>query len=262
MSDSSVQETLPQKLGVSAHHMRILQFALIVLVSVLDVRVRARTLEDPKNCAQEKKCAIHSENSIETLMTSSAKIKITPGATIIREPDESVKVVRGVVKVTAKPTSIVRTLYGDLQVTDGDVLIEAADSVVKFTNLSAQLIYTPRGEKQGHSLPIGFSNYLAGITKSGVADTGYPHPAEIQPLIKTWGRVFVRAEKSSFANDLKKFMQIWHQATRLVGPWYVSIVQREIAAHEAEEARLARLKAEREAEENKYRIMFRKRQLE
>ena len=54
-------------------------------------------------------------------------------------------------------------------------------------------------------------------------------------------------------------MGAWSEATKAVGPWYVEVVKREIAAQEAEEARLARLKAEQEVENNKYRNMFRQR---
>ncbi|MCB0350913.1 MAG: hypothetical protein KDD38_07005, partial [Bdellovibrionales bacterium] len=84
-------------------------------------------------------------------------------------------------------------------------------------------------------------------------------PAEIDPLIKNWSQFYSLKDKSIFKNDLKNFMSAWSGASSLVGPWYVEVVQREIASQEAEEARQARLKAEREAENNKYRDMFRRR---
>lgn len=228
----------------------------------MDVRVRALTLSEPRNCLQDetgRPCAVYTENWIDVMALSTAVVKLSKGSTVERESASELKLVRGLVKIKAETKTVVKTLYGSLELSHGEVLIESRDSVVKFTNLSSDLQYSPKGESTRHKLPIGFSTYFAGITKSGVAETGYPRPAEIEQLIKDWGKFYLRTEKSQFASELKSFMPNWQKATQQIGQIYVSTVKREIAAQEAEEAYQARLKAAREAENNKYRHMFQKR---
>lgn len=244
-----------------------MRFVIIfLLATLLDVRIQARALEIPKNC-QDKgvACAILSEVAIEDVSTSAYQVRATKGSSFVRKSETALQVVRGLFRVQAKDAVEVHALYGRLAFTQGEVLIEASDGIVRFTNLSSpDLKYEPRGEGQLHLLPVGFSTYFTKITKSGVAEAGYPRPAEIEPLIKKWAQSFfdVRSEKLKFSSDLKTFMQAWHEATKLVGPWYLDTVEREIASQRAEEARLARLRAEREAEERQYREMFRQRIME
>jgi hypothetical protein len=239
------------------------KLALVILVSVLEVRVHAMPTEYPKNCLEsEESCAIQNEKNAQFINTQAASISLGEGASLNRKSDSEFQLIRGTFKVYAKSDVKLLTLFGEMTLTEGDVLVEVKDQVVNFTNLSADLKYSPRGESQNYNLPVGFSMYLSRITKTGVAEAGMPRPAEIEPLIKIWSRLYSRQQKSQFISDLKEFMVSWRAAIQFVGPWYLDTVQRSIASQEAEDARRARLKAEQDRENNKYREMFRKRILD
>lgn len=255
---------------------------MVILVFAINVRVKAVSISSPHNChltagsgqgvynpprpqlsGPYSPCAFYTENNIEHLKTPSANLSLVRGASVVSDPLNKIKLIRGLVHVKANAATTLSTLYGELKWSDGEILVEAVDSLVKFTNLSSSdFRYHPRGEISDHELPIGFSTYFSKITQSGVAETGYPHPAEIESLIKSWSKVYSRTEKSRFTKDIKDFMVFWHAATQLVGPWYLDTIKREIAAEEAETARKARLKAMRDAENNMLREMFRKRVFE
>lgn len=238
-----------------------------LLVFTINVKVKAISIESPQNCNKAGGaavgCAIYTESNIELFKTPTVEVSLVRGASVVHELPGQIRLVRGLIRAKAHGSTTISTLYGELKWADGEILVESIDSLVKFTNLSSSdFKYHPRGEGVDHSLPVGFSTYLAKITKSGVAEAGYPHPAEIEPLIKKWSKVYSRSEKSQFVSDLKNFMSSWHEASKLVGPWYLDTVRREIASAEAEIARKARLKALREAEDNKLREMFRERVFE
>lgn len=242
---------------------RFIKSVAIILVFTIHVKVKAVSIEHPRNCRMTDNCAVYTENSIDLFKTPSASVSLVKGASVVSQAAGQIKLIRGLIHIKAHSATTLSTLYGELKLSEGEILVEAVDSLVKFTNLSSRdFKYHPRGEVIDHDLPVGFSTYLTKVTKSGVAEAGYPHPAEIKHLIKNWSKVYLRSEKSRFKDDVKKFISSWHAATQMVGPWYLDTVKREIAAAEAEIARKARLKALREAENNKLREMFRKRVLD
>ncbi len=261
---------------------RFCKIMIIILILTVNVRVKALSVNVPHKCNLTEKagesashgakntredlttaCAVHSQDGIDKMKMASAEVHMSIGASVLRETGSEIKVVRGLVRVAAKNATRVKTLYGEIFLADGEVLIEAVDSLVKFTNLSSEsLKYTPLGEKMSHDLPVGFATYYAQVTTSGVADTGYPHPAEIEPLIRSWSKLYPRSEKKQLVHAIKDFMVSWKGATEMVGSWYLDTVEREIASQQAEEDRIARLKAKRDAENLKMRDMFRQRVFE
>jgi hypothetical protein len=238
----------------------------------LNVKVRASNIVVPENCVelQNQPCSIYNQKDIEVLNTAQAEIRMVKGASLTKVSEGEYKLLRGVFVVNVKPGEKIAsdnkinitTLYGSLQIKNGEAVIEVKDLVTHFTNISADLKYHPRGESSTYALPSGFSSYFAKITKTGVAETGYPRPAEIKPLLRLWSSSYKLSELSQFEVKLKDFKIMWEKATELVGPWYVDTVKREIAAQEKEEARLARIRAAIEAENKKYQDMFRKKILE
>jgi hypothetical protein len=255
---------------------RIIKLLLVLAVTVVNVKVKARSVELPNNCRNTKReCTIYAEKQIEKLATQSAQIVISRGATVTRTKEQQIKLIRGLIRVSSNSlqhlqgqsgsqkahfTTNVHTIYGDIELSDGDVLIEASDSIVKLTNLSSgNMMYHPRGEDRAHHLPKGFATYLAKVTSSGVAEAGYPHPAEVDMLVARMARVYSRSEKAQLRNDLEQFRTAWREATRIVGPWYLDTVKREIASELEEKERQARLRAAREAEDRKLREMFQQR---
>lgn len=239
-----------------------LHIIIFLLAMTVDVRVRAKPIEVPKKCTElyDQECAILAQSALEDFKTPSGmQVFITKNSSLVRKSANEITMVRGSARVSATDNVVIRNLYGELTLNGGVVIIEASDSLFKFTNLSAKLFYRPRGEKVSHELPVGYSTYFAYVTKSGVADTGFPHPAEIEQLIKSWGKLVYNSERKKFAEDLDKFLASWALVTQNVSDWYVDTVQREIASLRSEEERIARLKAAREAEDRKYRNMFRSR---
>ena len=263
---------------------RKVQLWVFLLVSILDVRVRAaRPLDEPKNCLHlaGRSCALHARHEMEKFRSEHGEIRVLPGATVLRMSEGEYRIVRGLVHVhasrsfssggegagAAKASGAataaglrIHTLYGDLTVRGGDVLINAQDTRVQFTNLSADALkYSPRGDSQNYDLPVGYSTYLSRVASNGIAEVGFPKPALITELLKEWSRAYTPSEITLFKEKVQSFQPQWRMATESVGAWYSAVALRMISEEKADDARRARLKAMQEAEDKRFRDMLRER---
>jgi hypothetical protein len=237
-----------------------------LLATVLDVRVHAAVFEEPSHCLKSPsaRCAVMAASGFHELeLESQSSVRLAKGSAVIRDSEGRLELVRGTFLVEAGDHPVgVKSIYAHFEVSSGAALIEVTDSRVRYFNISSRMTYRPLGERSSHVLPIGYSSESSKVLISGVADTAYPRPAELESLIHSWAKVYGRKEKADFVASLKDFTHEWRSTTRTVGTWYLDTVQRSIAAHEAELARQARLKANRERENSRYREMLRRRLFE
>lgn len=215
-------------------------------------------------------CLSVNKNMITDVQIGEGRIVLAPHAALKTEvvsmqTDASLAIaasrtlVRGIVRIDAKDTIKINNRFGDVIVSNGQALIEAHDDQLIFINLSGVLRYMPAGENQYYELPMGYSSFFTHVNKSGVAVTGFPRPADIDPLLKRWALTVPQAQRGVLAEEFRRFSRIWRKSTEQASQWYVSTISRELASLRAEEARQARLKAIRETENKKYQEMFRRR---
>jgi hypothetical protein len=243
--------------------MKMKRLAAFLLALMLDVKVRAVNIENPKGCLGKSTgaCSVLTDHKpFEIFKFSIGEMRTSKGSSYTRLENGELELMRGLFWLHADQPVKVKTLYGELSYSGGAALIEVRDGQVKFTNLSAsEFNYQPRGEGKTHNLPVGYATYFAGVRTTGVADAGFPHPAEMEPLIKHWTQLFAKSELRDFEIQFENFLKDWRVARSSVADWYRDTVDRAIASHEAELARQARLKAERDAAERVYRDLFRQR---
>lgn len=236
-----------------------LKICVFVLVSTIHVRVRAGRVEEPQGCLHKNiECAVFNPSGVLVFKMQESEVRLSPGASIVRKGPNHLRVIRGNVLVRVKGGMKVESLFASLDVSDGGVLVEASDDLLKMTNLSADVRYRPRGHESDLELPKGLTNEVGLVTTSGLSMSGYPRTMSLKSLLEVWAKCFKKNEFNILKRDFETFLVHWKAGLDYVGPWYRETVSRELAEQEMEMERLRRLREAREKEERYYREMFRR----
>lgn len=246
----------------------VLSFISIV-TSFVDVQYRAQAHQSRPDCLTlQKACSLLGEKPLQLIPLKQGTLRISKGSSVKFDDEGIMTLIRGQFSLESISSVKVKTLYASIEVKEGEALLQVKDMIVNLTNLSGKVTYTPRGEKNPgdllsvfgiYDLPKGYSIYFSGITEAGVAKTGFPHPAAVDPLIRTWASLYLKSEKNSLKDKMKEFMISWSEATELASRWYRETYLNEIEKHEAEQRRWALLRAQKAAENEKWKSLFRKR---
>lgn len=174
---------------------------------------------------------------------------------VVRWKAQETQLLKG--RVTVKSESVVEFQTGTALVSfsGGRILVEKLDESVKVSNVSAKVVVTPRGKKQGFDLPKGFVVVVRNVGVGGFAQTDIVQAIDIKSLLKDWGEL--ATNEMEFRNEALSFRQIWQNAVALASQWHQVSVERKIAAYEAKQELLRKRRAQREAENRQLRRLFR-----
>lgn len=237
---------------------------LVLAFSFMDVSVKSGTLSLPNGCVEvSEACAFLVKEKNLNLHFPNGEVRILPGSSVIRSGASELNLVRGRLLVSTSGELTIKSLYGEIQPTYGLHLIEASDDEVTIYSVKGDLEYKPRHSPHVNTdvlrLKPGFQVSLGPVSVDGVANVKIPDVIPIQSFLNLWSSFYDKQERSEFLELARQFQPTWRRASQDVGPWYVEMIQREIAKIRAEEDRIRRIREARQKERNYYREMFRRR---
>ena len=239
----------------------ILRMTLFVMAFTIKVTVKAEVIQEPKGCHNQAvtPCSYFIQSHHEVIQWNDHKFRLSKGTSFIRNAVGEYKLVNGEALIESEKELIMSTLYGKVKLEAGRALIKTGNRKTDFYSLAGVLKFQPRGMDEYTFLPVGFSNFVGRVLDTGIADTGYPKPAELDILLPLWAKFFTKSEKDILQAQMSVYREPWRVAVEQSGPWYVDTMKRQIAALEAERERKRRLRAAKLKEQNYFKEMFRRR---
>jgi hypothetical protein len=227
----------------------------------VEVHVRAELLAEPKDCLKEniQPCAILNLGQTEVITLNSSEMRLLDRTAIKIINTKKIEILTGQMLFSTESEAEVRSLYGNLKIKNGRVLMSANNHEIQFTALKGNLTYLPRGSHKSGKLQTGFTDSMARVSTDGVSPSGYARPAVLLPLLKAWAQFFYKPERSIYESQVLEFKTPWQWAVKMTGDWHLETAKRQLASLEAERLKKAKEAYEREAENRMLRDMFKRR---
>jgi hypothetical protein len=219
-------------------------------------------VSDPENCLKQSTypCAIQmSDKQSWTWIWPQGRAEFKPGTVAVLMGEGDVKVIHGeLVLYSVSGAAWLRTLFGDVAVSEGTVLLRRQDAdSFEISTLQGEAQLFPKGGKENLAVPAGYRNWLSGVGNSGEGESGIPQAANKDRVLKVWAKGF-SGEKLEFFELARDFHTQWMKAVERAGPMHRELVERSIASLEAERQVAARLAAQKEKERRELRALFRR----
>ncbi|MEK6554823.1 MAG: hypothetical protein AABZ31_06265, partial [Bdellovibrionota bacterium] len=199
---------------------------LFILLSFVEVKVKAELVTVPKNCLKNLlSCSIRSENDAAALNFGAGEIRLLKNSEMTRLNAHRIKIIKGqmMVRATARPI-YVESFFSRIEIKNGLAILDASDERVVVNNLTAEIGFIPLGSKERVVLPAGLMNEFGPVQTSGIAKTQYPRSMPLTGFIEKWARFFVQSEFAVFKSDFEEFIPKWRESLSLVGPWYLETI--------------------------------------
>lgn len=223
---------------------------------------RPLPVSDPENCLQRSTfpCAVQiNDKQSWTWIWPQGRAEFKAGTVAVLLGEGDVKVVQGeLVLYSVSGAAWLRTLFGDVAVSEGIVMLRRQDAEsFEISTLQGEAQLFPKGGKETLAVPAGFRNWLSGVGHSGVGESGIPQAANKERVLKVWAKGFA-GEKLEFFELARGFHSQWMKAVEQAGPLHRQLVERSIASLEEERQAAARAAAQREKERRELRALFRR----
>lgn len=241
------------------------RFALHLFVFFLsfsvEVRVHAKVLEQPKQCVSKgvRPCTVFVQSERWMTANKNWTLRVQTAGAITLLDDHRVRLVTGKLDAEAQSKLLVETLYGDVALDGGHVLMDLNSEKVMIYGISQNAQFRPRGANQFTALMAGFQQFMGRVDQTGHAASGYGAPAVSADLVELWSGFYSRKEISEFKDRLVDFRAKWKHAVDAAGPWYVETANRQIASLESEREKQRRRREAIRKDREFYKEMFRRR---
>jgi hypothetical protein len=123
-------------------------------------------------------------------------------------------------------------------------------------NLDGAVVFVSKYLFAGEALPVGFENWFGGLDSSGKLSRGMMKPIEIVNHLREWHPLTGYSE-AELRKAARQYKESWKSALQSSADLYRDIVERRMASHEDKAAAQAESKRQKEAEQKKFRQMFR-----
>lgn len=241
-----------------------LKALLTILVFALEVRVHART-EEPEGCwKKEGPCALRSGgDEILRLPLAGGELVLDEATTVVRLAKDQLRVLAGTAWVRAEEPLSVTSEFGEYTLAKGEFWITRTRERVTGSTVSGTLVMRPRS-KDAHAaeeleIPAGLENWMGRVQAgTGKAQTGVPMPIPLKSHLSRWARLF-KGTREQFAAQAESFFEIWSLAARDSAEIHQKLVERKLAALDAERARKAEVSRQVEVRNRELIEIFRQR---
>lgn len=225
------------------------QVALFVLMSVLDVKVRAANFADqPARCVEAKNypCAVKNLSITQNLKVQS--LTLSPGSVVKWESEKLVTLVKGSVLIQDHGM-VLSGLYTDVTV-NGVAFVSFNNQVIEIESYKGEVKIDSK-----HSLISGMKTLIPGFNKNGELIVEAPRPLFYEQSVKNWEQLSIvelsEEEKSALKNNIVEVVNAGSEI-------YKSAINRKIANHKQALLRQKQYRLKKKKEIQELNQLFKK----
>lgn len=225
------------------------QIALFVLMSILDVKVRAANFSDqPENCIKFNNypCAIKNLSITQNLKVQS--LTLSPGSVVKWESQKHVTLVKGSVLINGKGV-VVSGLYTDVTV-KGVAFISFMNEIIEIESYKGEVQIDSQ-----HSLISGMKTLIPGFNQNGDLIVEAPRPLFYEQSLKNWEQMSIAELSEKEKKDLKNnVVEVVNAGSEI----YKSAINRKIANHKQALLRQKQYRLNKQKEIDELNQLFKK----
>ncbi|MCH2534960.1 MAG: hypothetical protein MK008_11010 [Bdellovibrionales bacterium] len=225
------------------------QIALFVLMSVLDVKVRAANFsEQPQSCLENNNypCAVKNISITQNLKVHS--ITLSPGSVVKWESKKHITLVKGSVLIKGQGI-VLSSLYANVKV-NGVGFVEFNNKMVEIECYKGEVDIDSQ-----HFLIAGMKTFLPGFNEKGELIVEAPRPLFFEESVKKWENMSIpqltKLEKKEFKNNVVEVVKASAEI-------YKSAIDRKIANHKQALLRQKQYRLKKQQEIQELNELFKK----
>lgn len=233
--------------------MRLARLLVLWMVCFSEIHVRA---SDSKCSVEHAPCTFVARQAGNELIYRDLKITLSIGTLVELKREGAWRLVEGSAYVVGERASV-ESPFGRYECAKNcKALVDRSESEVSVKALSGAWSVLRLGDGQMYSLSPGHSISLGAVRDNGKARMSFPDSLPWGTVISQWAKLY-RGELAEFKVEVSRFREVWREATEVAAALDEDYAKRAIASHEAAIARRQALRRAQEAENAKFRQIFR-----